>query len=293
MALSGLNRSAPAIGAPKTVQMVNHKKRALNVLSLGIRRKYVRYKRQQQALANQGAVPLPVVVDPLRTHTPLTPIKDEYEMGGNYSESELYEHLKAYEQARYYHATKDINVDSIVANGLDRTHGGSGTGASATADPDSRASNAGKVFVGGDRTTALYYERQLRGDRGATPETLRVFVSPTIEESLVGDFADADNEAFWTAKHDIPANAILRGKIVDKTDTELAPAFGVVREWYPDPDSVSVQEVIERHREAISRGMTVHHTRPGGSGRGRFIRDVTKPGQGRSPEDEGDGYESD
>src|SRR4029077_10127982 len=102
-------------------------------------------------------------------NSPLTPVRDAYNGGGKFTLGELYEHLTAYEKARYFHATKDRNVGSILEGGLDRRHGGSAEGASATADPGSVEGNRGKIFVGGDRKTALYYEQQVRGDQTSTP----------------------------------------------------------------------------------------------------------------------------
>ncbi len=282
----------PVFSYPSTVQRVNHKKRILNVISFGIRYKYVRYKRAQAAAAALNIVPLPQPQDePRGTNTPLTPVKGHYEQGGDYSLEDLYTHLRAYEQARYYQATKEKSIESILPTGLKREYGGSAEGASATADPGSRKGNEGKVFVGGDRMTAQYYERQLSADKTTTPETLRVFVPKGIAETLVADQGDDDNEAYWTAEHDIPPQSILRGKFSAAGDEELRSVFEVVRQWYPQPDTVDVDEVIARHQEAIRRGLTVHRTRPGRLGRGRFIRDVKNPEQGGYGVDEG--YESD
>ncbi len=237
-------------------------------------------------------VPPPVsAVEPLRTRSPLSPVRDDYAQDGNYSLEQLREHLTAYEKARYYHATKDKNVASILKGGLSRDYGGSQEGASATADPGSRQGNVGRVFVGGDRETALYYERQLRSDKTATPETLRVFMTPDATETLAPDFGDSDNEAYWTAEHDVPANQILSGKFANASREQLMAVFDVVRRNYPNPETITTEEVIERHFEAIARGLTVHRKRPGRLQRGRFIRDVTNPSQGGFGS--ASGYESD
>lgn len=280
-----------------TIQLLS--KRWKNVLTLGGRKAYVEIKRAVRA-HNAAAAAVPVVAvaaplpDPNRTNTPaLRSIRDAYDDDGRFSLAELQEHVTAYEHARYFQATKDKNIASIMSEGLDRKYGGQADGASATADPGSVESNKGKIFLGGDRNTALYYERQLRGDKQATPETVRVFLNKAAAETMVGDFGDTGNEAYWTAETDIPPEHILRGRIKDASHQQLTRIFSVVRQWYPDPASVTVDEVIARHMEAIERGLTAHAYRPGGIDRGRFVRDVVRnPRRGiQSGFDEG--YESD
>lgn len=284
---------------PATIQLLS--KRWKNVLTLGGRKAYVEIKRAVRA-HNAAAAAVPVVAvavaapapDPDRTNTPaLRPIRHAYDDDGEFSLAELHEHVTAYEHARYFQATKDRNIASIMAEGLDRKYGGQAEGASATADPGSVESNKGKIFLGGDRKTALYYEQQLRSDKLATPETVRVFLNKDAAETMVGDFGDTGNEAYWTAETDIPPEHILRGRIRDASREQLTRIFSVVRQWYPDPSSVTVEEVIARHMEAIERGLTAHAFRPGGMNRGRFVRDVVRnPRRGiQSGFDEG--YESD
>ncbi len=271
-----------------------------NTASLGIRKIYVWDKRRRRANAAAAAnapvniIPLPQqpVIDPDRTNSPLTPIKEFYDLEGEFSLEELYQHLGAYERARHFHATKSHNVDTIKQTGLLRDRGGNDDGASGTADKGSQKTNVGKVFLGGNRRTALYYEGQLRGDNTATPETLRVFVTPNEAGDLKADFGDDDNQAFWTDAHDFSGERILRGKFQDSTQEELRAVFRVVKQWYPSSSNADVDEIIARHFEAIARGLTAHAERPGSEMRGRYIRPVRKPRQGiQKGYDEG--YESD
>jgi len=226
-----------------------------------------------------------------RTNTPLTPVKAEYASNGEFTEDQLYEHLLAYEKARYYHATLDRNAESILRSGLKRDHGGQEDGASGIADKSSQQSNQGKIFLGGDRATSLYYERQIRSDPSATLETLRIFLPPEQDPDLPRDLADNDNEAFWTSEFDVPPEHILRGRVSEAPLEAMQSVFEVVRRWHPNPESVTTEEVIKRHKEAIKRGLTVHAWRPGSNGRDRFIRDVRDPQQGINSINEG--YESD
>jgi len=282
-----------------TIQMLS--KRWKNVLTLGGRKAYVEIKRAIHG-HNGAAAAVPIVAvpvaaplpDPDRTNTPaLRPIRDAYAADGDFSLAQLQEHVTAYEHARYFQATKDTNIASIMAEGLDRKYGGQAQGASATADPGSVESNKGKIFLGGDRQTALYYERQLRADKQATPETLRVFLTSSAADTMVGDFGDTGNEAYWTAETDIPAGQILRGRVKDASREELTRIFSIVRRWYPDPASVTVDEVIARHMEAIERGLTAHAFRPGGQNRGRFVRDVVRNPRRGIQTGYDEGYESD
>src|SRR5262245_25521065 len=299
-----LPRAVPprAIPIPRgTVQLLTTKtkKRLKNVFTLGIRKAYVEIKRayhNQAAVAAPAAVVAPVAtpVDPYRTNTPaLTPIRELYGADDDFTLKELQEHVTAYEKARYFQATKTRNVDSIMKTGLDRKYGGSAEGASAAADPGSIESNKGKIFLGGDRETAQYYERQIRSDRTATPETLRVFLTPEQAETMVGDFGDADNEAYWTSQVDIPAAHILQGRIKTASVEQMTAIFRVVRLWYPHPDQVAVDEVIARHLAAIERGLTAHAYRPGRLDRVRFIRDVAKNPRRNVTPGFDEGYESD
>jgi hypothetical protein len=296
-------RSVPSPPQPSgqaAIQKMAVPKWAKNVGSLGIRKVYVWDKRRRRANAAAAAnaavnnipVPQQPAVDPDRTNSPLTPIKDVYGGAGNFTLDELYEHLEAYEKARHFHATKSRNADAIKQVGLLRDRGGHDDGASGTVDPSSQQGNKNKVFLGGDRRTALYYENQLRADQTATPETLRVFVTPDEAEELRGDFGDDDNQAFWTPTHDFSGDRILRGKFRNATREELRAVFRVVKEWYPANSDADVDEIIARHLEAIARGLTVHAEHPGGQMRGRYIRPVRNPRHGiQRGHDEG--YESD
>lgn len=83
-----------AVGGPRQVAQRNkHKKRFLNVVTLGLRKVYVNYKRANQAAPN-GPVHIQPLVDPVE------------------------EFATAYEKSRYYHKTGSHNLASIDKDGL-------------------------------------------------------------------------------------------------------------------------------------------------------------------------------
>ena len=126
----------------------------------------------------------------------------------------------------------------------------------------------------------------------ATPETLRVFLTPAMADTMGRDQGDDDHQAFWTAETDVPPDQILRGRFADATQGQLRSIFSIVQQWYPNPGAVTLDEVIDRHREAIEVGLTAHAFRPGGAMRGRAIRDVTRNPRSGILADHDEGYES-
>lgn len=92
---SAIQRMArQAVGGPQQVAQRNkHKKRFLNVVTLGLRKLYVNNKRANQAAQN-GPVQILPQVDPVE------------------------EFATAYEKSRYYHRTHPGNMASIDQNGL-------------------------------------------------------------------------------------------------------------------------------------------------------------------------------
>ena len=138
------------------------------------------------------------------------------------TDQELERHCAAYKSARHFHVTRGVNVPSILKQGLDPNQGGSATGTTAT------TGNVGllesvqkKVHVGGDRATALYYERQLGGHQ---PERLRVFVEPEQKQELVDDLQDADNYAYWTTQH-LQPNQLVSGRFSNQDVNALRSVF--------------------------------------------------------------------
>src|ERR1700723_1833680 len=88
-----------AFAAPQTVQRNKHKKRFLNVITFGIRKAVVSYRRNQQQHAQA-----PINIVPLQPPPQL---------------QNLQHGLKtAYDRSRKYHGTHAENIESIVENGL-------------------------------------------------------------------------------------------------------------------------------------------------------------------------------
>ena len=94
---TSLKPPTAAFAAPQAVQMNKHKKRFLNVITFGIRKAVVNYRRSQQ---QHAITPINIV--------PLQPPQQNPQHS-----------LKtAYDGSRKYHATRPNNVESIVDKGL-------------------------------------------------------------------------------------------------------------------------------------------------------------------------------
>ncbi len=169
------------------------------------------------------------------------------------TDEDLERHCKAYKAARYFHVTRLENVKGILQTGLDPSKGGSPTGATVTANEQRLLESVqGKVHVGEDRSTALYYERVLRKHE---PERLRVFVEPAQKAELHEDFQDDTNLAFWTTQH-LQANQIVSGRFSNQDVNTLRTIFTTVLLHYPDvPPRPPVDTVIQWHFVAMKRGM--------------------------------------
>lgn len=94
---TSLKPPTAAFAVPQAVQRNKHKKRFLNVITFGIRKAYVKYKRNQQQ-----HVIAPVNIVPLQApqQNPQHSLKT------------------AYDSSRKYHGTRPDNIESIVEKGL-------------------------------------------------------------------------------------------------------------------------------------------------------------------------------
>jgi hypothetical protein len=88
-----------AFAAPQTVQRNKHKKRFLNVITFGIRKAVVSYRRNQQQHAQA-----PINIVPLQPPPQL--------------QNSQHGLKTAYDRSRKYHGTHAENIESIVENGL-------------------------------------------------------------------------------------------------------------------------------------------------------------------------------
>jgi len=149
-----------AVGVSQPViQRNKHRKRFLNVATLGLRKAYVKHKRANQAVPNIQVQPL---VDPVE------------------------EFAAAYEKARYYHKTDAGNLQSINQNGLlnyeDRFEMlGHDVGG---------MSKLGKEFKGDEKKGVYLGPKPFMVDARMTQNTVRAFLS--ADRTKVHHWFDTD-----------------------------------------------------------------------------------------------------
>jgi hypothetical protein len=169
------------------------------------------------------------------------------------TDDDLKIHMKAYSDARHYHVTPMVNLEGILKNGLDPSKGGQKDGITAkTNQTDLLPTVQNKVHVGGDRATALYYERKAKLPQQG-PSTLRVFITPDEKETLIPDNFDSDNYAYHTTRA-LPPSQVITGKLSAQENAKLRTIFGIVRMYYPHPKP-SIDTVIKWHLKAMEKGM--------------------------------------
>lgn len=177
------------------------------------------------------------------------PLPDPLLAGPDFGQAELEEHMGAYRQARFYHATKLEYIDDIVRDGMDVQN--KKEGADAAEGRPSHPFN----YLGGDIHTTKFYKSVLR-----EPDTehLRMFLNPGDFENLDVDWGDEANLAYRTPDP-IPPEQIMRGTFAQQEPEKLHQIFSIVREFYPDEGAgVTVEEVKYRHFCAIRKGVTTH-----------------------------------
>jgi hypothetical protein len=175
---------------------------------------------------------------------------------GKFSKETLERHARAYERARYYHATRNTNVNSIVSNGLDPAQGGGANGAAAASGiANFVAHSQRRIHLSKSRDTGRFYRNYLGGRPNA--QILRAFTRRSVRNNVE---VDPDSAASMQAYRTTSA---IRGKYIrppglvheSKKDARRRSRarYKAIRSNYNSPRP-SLKKVRRIHRKALEKG---------------------------------------
>jgi hypothetical protein len=175
---------------------------------------------------------------------------------GKYTKEQLKRHARAYERARYYHATRNANVGSIAQNGLDPARGGGAGGAAATSgNANFVAHSQRRIHLTKSEDTGRFYQNYLGGP--ASAEILRAFARRNVRKNVE---VDPDSSRAMKAYRTTSA---IKGKYIrplslvheSKRDARRRSRarYKAIRSNYHG-DKPSVKKIRRIHRKALEKG---------------------------------------
>jgi hypothetical protein len=194
-------------------------------------------------------------------HGPSAPVQSEAAGGpgapvqlGKYNKAALKRHARAYERARFYHATRNANVASIAQTGLDPGRGGSGA-AQASGVADFVAHSQNRVHVSKSRGTGRFY-RDFLGGR-ANAQILRTFARRSMRHKMEDDpDSDPAMKAYRTAhpikgKYIRPENLSALGESSSVRKKRERARYKAIRSNYHGvkPNLLKIKRIHQQARD--------------------------------------------
>jgi hypothetical protein len=176
--------------------------------------------------------------------------------GGKFSKATLTRHARAYERTRYYHATRNTNVNSIVRNGLDPGQGGGANGAAAASgNADFIAHSQRRIHLTKSKDTGRFYRNYLGGRNHA--QILRAFTRRSVRKNVeVDPDSTASMQAYRTTsaikgKYIRPLGRVL--ETMKAARRRKLARYKAIRSNYHAPKP-SLRKVKRIHKKALEEG---------------------------------------